>query len=157
MRDERPRLFNSAFQRLFNARRCGRNAYDPEMRFKSSSRLRLACMGLLLAVSAVHAAVHPRFDVNPAQDVLARLLGDRATQFELGPLEARGGHERFRISNANGRIRVEGTTPSALLFGVNWYLKYIAHVQISTNGTRLGPSRKWPLPAAAIERETPYA
>ncbi len=135
----------------------GRNAYDPEMTFKSRSRLRLACTALLLAVSGVHAAVHPRFDVNSAHDVLARLLGDRATQFELGPLEARDGHERFRISNANGRIRVEGTTPSALLFGANWYLKYIAHVQISTNGTRLGPSRKWPLPAAAIERETPYA
>jgi alpha-N-acetylglucosaminidase len=72
-------------------------------------------------------------------------------------MQARGGRERFRISNANGRIKVEGTTPSSLLFGVNWYLKYVAGVEISTNGTRLGSSRSWPLPAAVIERETPYA
>jgi alpha-N-acetylglucosaminidase len=125
---------------------------------QSSSRLRLAGIGLFLATSAAHAAVHPSFDVNPAQNVLVRLLGDRATQFELDAMEGgQGSHERFRISSANGRIKVEGTTSSALLFGANWYLKYIAHVQISTNGTRLGLSRKWPLPAAAIERETPYA
>jgi alpha-N-acetylglucosaminidase len=85
------------------------------------------------------------------------LLGESASQFELIAMRDYGGKERFRISNANGHIRVEGTTPSSLLFGVNWYLKYIAQVEISTNGTRLGSSRRWPLPAAAIERETPYA
>jgi alpha-N-acetylglucosaminidase len=101
--------------------------------------------------------VHASFDVKPEQNVLGRLLGARARQFELRPMQAEHGHERFRISNANGRIKVEGTTPSSLLFGVNWYLKYIAGVEISTNGMRLGPSRTWPLPATAIERETPYA
>ena len=124
---------------------------------KFASRLRLGGIGLFLALSAAHAAVHAGFDVKPEQDVLQRLLGDRATQFELGAMGAKGGHERFRISNANGRIKVEGTTPSALLFGVNWYLKYIARVEISTNGTRLGPARTWPLPATVIERETVYA
>jgi alpha-N-acetylglucosaminidase len=101
--------------------------------------------------------VQAYFDVKPAQDVLVRLLGARAGQFELSAMQAEGGHERFRISNANGRIKVEGTTPSSLLFGVNWYLKYIARVEISTNGMRLGSSRTWPLPPAPIERETPYA
>ena len=89
--------------------------------------------------------------------VCSLVCWDRAAQFELSAMQAGGGHERFRISNANGRIKVEGTTPSSLLFGVNWYLKYVAHVEISTNGMRLGSSRPWPLPAAAIERETPYA
>jgi alpha-N-acetylglucosaminidase len=142
---------------------------DPEMRFKFqgiggsavmrkfASRLRLGGIGLFLALSAAHAAVHAGFDVKPEQNVLQRLLGDRAAQFELGAMGAKGGHERFRISNKNGRIKVEGTTPSALLFGVNWYLKYIARVEISTNGTRLGPARAWPLPATVIERETVYA
>ena len=97
------------------------------------------------------------FDVKPEQDLLGRLLGARAAQFELSAVQPEGGRERFRISNANGRIKVEGSTPSSLLFGVNWYLKYIAHVEISTNGARLGPLPTWPLPAAAIEGETPYA
>jgi len=123
----------------------------------TTASCRFAGIGLYLALSAALAAAHASFDVEPVQNVLGRLLGESATQFELSAMEANGGHERFRISNANGRIQVEGTTPSALLFGVNWYLKYIAHVEISTNGTRLGSSRTWPLPVAAIERETPYA
>ncbi len=112
---------------------------------------------LFLALFAAQTAMSAGFDIKPEQNVLVRLLGDRAAQFELAAMDAAGGHERFRITNANGRIKVEGTTPSSLLFGVNWYLKYVAHVQISTNGMRLGPARAWPLPPAAIEGETPYA
>jgi alpha-N-acetylglucosaminidase len=110
-----------------------------------------------MSISAAHGAAHPGFDVRPEQEVLARLLRAQASQFELGSIAANDGRERFRISTANGHIKVDGSTPSALLFGVNWYLKYIARVQISPNGNRLGPARAWPLPAAIIEKETPYA
>ena len=96
------------------------------------------------------------FDVRPAQGVLARLLPDQARQFDLRTLAAPDGHEAFRISSANGRIRVAGSSSSALLFGVNWYLKYVAHVQISPNGDRVG-SAALPLPRTVIERDTPYA
>jgi alpha-N-acetylglucosaminidase len=97
------------------------------------------------------------FDLKPEREALARLLHERASQFELGTIAADDGHERFRISAVNGHIKVDGSTPSAVLFGVNWYLKYVAHVQISTNGIRLGPEHPLPLPTEAIERETPYA
>ncbi|MFZ0497773.1 MAG: alpha-N-acetylglucosaminidase [Steroidobacteraceae bacterium] len=100
----------------------------------------------------VHAA---SFDVRPEQGVLARLLPHQARQFELGTLPAVESGERFRISSAGEHIRVEGTTPSALLFGVNWYLKYVAHVQISPDGDRVGRAA-FPLPRTVIERSTPY-
>ncbi len=115
-----------------------------------------AAIGLLATLSAAPAAAHAYFDVKAEQNVLSRLLGDGAKQFDLRAMPAEGGHERFRISGANGRIKIEGTTPSSLLFGANWYLKYVAQVQISTNGARLGAARRWPLPVATIERETPY-
>jgi alpha-N-acetylglucosaminidase len=126
---------------------------------KSASCLSFAGLGLglLLLISAAHAAASAGFDVKPERDVLARLLRARASQFELGRIAANDGRERFRISSANGRIKVDGSTPSALLFGVNWYLKYVARLQISTNGIRLGAGSRLPLPAAIIERETPYA
>jgi alpha-N-acetylglucosaminidase len=126
------------------------------MQNSASCRL-CAVFGLFLSISAAHGAARPSFDVGPEQEVLARLLRAQASQFELGTLAANDGRERFRISAANGHIKVDGSTPSALLFGVNWYLKYIARVQISPNGNRLGPARAWPLPAAIIEKETPYA
>ena len=88
--------------------------------------------------------------------MLVRLLPRQARQFELTTLPRDAGHDRFRISSANGRIEIAGSTPSALLFGVNWYLKYVARVQISPDGDRVGGA-PLPLPRAVIERSTPYA
>jgi len=114
----------------------------------------LLCLALL-ALTTARASAAPSFDIQPEQAVIARLLPHQAQQFELGALPA-GGHERFRIDRDHDRIRVEGSTPSALLFGVNWYLKYVAHVQISPNGDRIG-NAPFPLPTKVIERETPYS
>lgn len=108
---------------------------------------------VVLLTARVSAAAS--FDTRPEQAVLERLLPHQAQQFELGTLAADNGRERFRIAGANGHIEVEGSTPSALLFGVNWYLKYVARVQISPNGDRIGTAA-FPLPTTVIERETPY-
>jgi alpha-N-acetylglucosaminidase len=95
------------------------------------------------------------FDLRPAEGVLKRLLPRQAAQFELSALPRPGAADRFRISPANTHIRVEGSTISSLLFGINWYLKYIARAQISPNGDQL-PSGNLPLPDRVIEGETPY-
>jgi alpha-N-acetylglucosaminidase len=116
----------------------------------------LVSLGWLASSSFAHAAGTPAFDTHPEQAVIARLLPHQAQQFELGTLASQNGHEHFRISSDGGHIKVEGSTPSALLFGVNWYLKYVAHVQISPNGDRIGTDA-FPLPTSSIEGETPYA
>jgi alpha-N-acetylglucosaminidase len=116
----------------------------------------LASIAALLPIAGAHGTDAPAFDVRPAQAVLQRLLPRQAAQFELASLASEDGHERFRIAGDHGHIKVAGSTPSALLFGVNWYLKYVAHVQISPNGDRLG-NAPFPLPASVIEKETPYA
>jgi alpha-N-acetylglucosaminidase len=111
--------------------------------------LLIAC----LVLGRVEAA--PTFDIAPAEGVLKRLLPQHAAQFELGSLPQSGAGDHFRISAANGHVRVEGSTVSSLLFGVNWYLKYIAQAQISPNGDQL-PSGSLPLPDRVIEGQTPY-
>ena len=113
-------------------------------------------LGLLLSLSAAHAADVSGFDLRPAAGVLRRLLPDQAAQIQLGAIAPEDGHERFRISAADGHVRVEGSTTSALLFGVDWYLKYVAKLQISPNGDRLGTARVLPLPPRPIEREARY-
>lgn len=105
---------------------------------------------LLLATAAASA-----FDTQPAEGVLKRLLLSRAGELELGTLDSTDGRERFRISANQGRIRIAGTTPSALLFGAGWYLKYVAHMHFSESGDRLAPGGL-PLPAAPIEMATPF-
>lgn len=106
-----------------------------------------------LVLGRVQAA--PSFDIAPAEGVLKRLLPQQAAQFELGSLPRMQGGDGFRISAANGHVRVEGSTVSSLLFGVNWYLKYVAKAQISPNGDQL-PSGSLPLPDRVIEGHTPY-
>lgn len=79
-----------------------------------------------------------------------------AKQFALAVIPPENGRERFRISNSGGRPLIQGSSESAMLFGANWYLKYVAHLQISTNGNRLNLHGKLPLPSETIEQETPY-
>ena len=105
--------------------------------------------------AAALAPSRPRFDLRPEAAVLRRLLHGQAAGIELGTMAAPAGEERYRIFAHHGRVKVEGSTPSALLFGVGWYLKYIAHEQISTDGERLnaGPL---PLPSATVTGATRY-
>jgi len=112
----------------------------------------LLCLALLPGWAAV-----ANSDVHAAERVLQRLLPQHAAQFELRSIEPKNGRELCRISRAGGHILVEGSTPSALLWGVNWYLKYLAHLQISTDGDQLGNAGDLPTPVATVELETPYA
>jgi len=113
---------------------------------------------LTVLSSAADAAVSAASDVETraAHGVLERLLPRYAAQFELRALEPGGGAERWRISRAADHIRIEGSTASALLLGANWYLKYIARLQISPNGDQLGGGRPLPLPDAVIEMAPAY-
>ena len=115
---------------------------------------------LLLGIGAhARAAVPdetPAFDLHPAQAVVHRVLGARDKQIELAALPMQDGGERFRIARDGSRVKVEGSTTSALLFGVNWYLKYVAHRQVSTNGNRLG-DEALPLPDDTIEHSARFA
>lgn len=123
--------------------------------------LRFAALLLIGIGVGAHAADpgEPRpasFDARPAQAVVQRLLGRHAQQIELVALPAPAGRERFRIARDGVRVRVEGNTTSALLSGVNWYLKYVAHRQVSTNGDRLG-DEALPLPDDTIEHDARFA
>ena len=111
---------------------------------------RLFFLLLLLPIAVAHAD-----SFEGARGVLERLVPHQARQFELVQIAPRDGHEQWRVSRDGRHIRVEGSSPSAALFGVNWYLKYIAHVAISPNGDRI-PTTPFPLPKKPVEGGTPY-
>jgi hypothetical protein len=89
-----------------------------------------------------------------ARGVVQRLLGAHAKQMQLQLLPSTEA-ENFRISGTAGHILVEGSTPSALLMGVHWYLKYVAGVSTSWNGDCLNllPATL-PAPATPMTRQT---
>jgi alpha-N-acetylglucosaminidase len=95
--------------------------------------------------------------VQPAQDVLKRVMPALAPQFHLTLRASGRGSDSFILSGTPGNIHVEAGTIPTLLFGVNWYLKYIAHLSVSTNGMQLGePGLVLPAPPSPIEKPAIY-
>lgn len=121
------------------------------------------CATLLVAIPCAYAAAQAPAQpaspnptsVQPAEAVLHRLMPRLAPQFHLTlhPNQP----DAFHISGTAGNIQVDAATLPTLLYGVNWYLKYVAHLQVSTNGSQLGPADLiLPAPPAPIDRPALY-
>ncbi len=116
------------------------------------------CVLVVLAVATLPvlaqtpAQAPPAASVAPAEAVLHRIMPRLAAQFHLALHP--GQSDGFRITGTAGDIHVDAATIPTLLYGVNWYLKYVAHVQVSTNGLQLGPAHLI-LPALAGPIEKP--
>jgi alpha-N-acetylglucosaminidase len=95
--------------------------------------------------------------LQPAREALGRLIPTLQSQISLLALHTSEGSDSFRISGSSGDIHVEATSNVAALFGVNWYLRYVAHMQISPNGDQIRAHVKLPAPSEPIERASPYA
>lgn len=119
---------------------------------------RLLALCFFLAILCMSQAVHGENDgLQPARAALGRLIPSLQSQITLSGLRTKDNHDAFRISGTKGNVRVEATSNVAALFGVNWYLRYVAHMQISPNGDQVRVHGKLPAPAEPIERASPYA
>lgn len=107
--------------------------------------------GILPANALSRSAAHSA-SLTALQRAVERLLGQHAQQMRLRLTQAEGA-ERFRISGSSGRILIHGSSSSAVMMGVNWYLKYVAGVSISWNGDCLNQLLAiLPAPPAPIEQ-----
>jgi len=124
--------------------------------FLTMPPLRLLPAFMLAALAFSPFAVSHAIPLQPARAALRRLIPSLQQQITLLPLQRKGGGERFRICGTRGHIVVAATSNVAALFAVNWYLKYTAHLQISTNGDQLTLRGPLPAPRHVIEGRTPY-
>ncbi len=78
--------------------------------------------------------------IDAARGLLIREMPHLAPQLHLSLASGNyaGKPDGFRITGTQGDIHVEAATVPTLLFGVNWYLKDVAHLNVSTNGSQLG-------------------
>lgn len=122
----------------------------------------IACVLSFVLTACVAFAVPPQHQgvtAAPANAVLRRVMPQIASQFHLSlkPGNYQGKSDGFRITGTRGNIHVEAATTPTLLFGVNWYLKYVAHLNVSTDGSRLGAEGMvLPPPNAPIEKPALY-
>ena len=111
---------------------------------------------VLFALASGPSVAQEPAQLRPARATLRRLIPILESQITLTALPAGDGCDRFRVSGVSGRIQVSATNNVAALFGVNWYLKYEAHLQISTNGDQVDLKGPLPAPIHPIEKQTCY-
>jgi alpha-N-acetylglucosaminidase len=117
---------------------------------------RSLCFVSLLVILCSRAAC-AQASTAPAEEVLQRVMPRLAPQFQLSLRHPGNGGDSFRISGTPGHIRVEAETVPSLLYGVNWYLKYVVHLQVSPNGMQLGRAGMvLPAPHEPIEKPALY-
>ena len=111
--------------------------------------------GLAPPTSPAASSADEMFDSTPARDALVRLLGDaRADQVTLRAIGKGAGKDRFEVSSEDGHLVVSGTTPAVQLTGFGWYLRHVAHADVSINGTQLNLPSTLPLPSTRISRDS---
>lgn len=119
----------------------------------------LRLYGSLCVLLLCPLAIHGQGSIEAARAVLVREMPHLAPQIHLSLAagDYAGKQDGFRICGERGNTHVEAATVPTLLFGVNWYLKYIAHLNVSTNGSQLGAAGlKLPAVETAIIRPAPY-
>ncbi|HWW96986.1 MAG TPA: alpha-N-acetylglucosaminidase [Edaphobacter sp.] len=118
---------------------------------------RLFAITIFSAVLLPIAPAQSQSPTAPAEAVLKRLMPHLAPQFQLALVPRPDHKDYFRISGTRGHIRVVAGTQPTVLYGVNWYLKYVAHLQVSPNGLQLGPPNfVLPAPGSPIEKPALY-
>ena len=120
---------------------------------------RCLLFALLFAILLCPTVTHSQGTVDAAQAVLEREMPGLAKQIHLSLRAGKyaGKVDGFRVSGDRGNIEVQAATVPTLLFGVNWYLKYVAHLNVSTNGSQLAlPGMKLPAVRQAIIRPALY-
>lgn len=123
---------------------------------RSSRRLSYFLSILLMLTPALHG----QGSIASARAVIEREMPHLASQIHLSlaPGSYAGKPDGFRVTGSSGNIRVEAATVPTLLFGVNWYLKYVAHLNVSTDGSQLGGhGMKLPAVDAEIVRPALYS
>ncbi|MHB1037731.1 MAG: alpha-N-acetylglucosaminidase TIM-barrel domain-containing protein [Pirellulales bacterium] len=87
-----------------------------------------------------------------ARGLLQRLLPDRADRFVFEQIEADAGRDVFELESRGEKIVVRGNRGLAMAMGLNWYLKHVAHCDVSWYGNQLALADPLPQVPAKIRR-----
>ena len=119
---------------------------------------RISTICLVLAfIICIAPSTHAQTAADAARDVLQRLVPDRAAEFVLEVIPPEGGHDVFEIETAaNGTPVIRGSSATAIMSGVNWYLKYYCLAHVSWTGDQLNLPRPLPPVPEKIRKVTPY-
>lgn len=91
-----------------------------------------------------------------AQGVVKRIMPAYAGLFEFRVIPAEKGMDVFEIANGKNGPVISGNSPTAILSGTNWYLKYTANGSVSWTGDQLNLAKPLPKVIQKIRISSPY-
>ncbi len=116
----------------------------------------LLCIGVLIGWAHESLAAPPSDPVPAARQLVQRVIPEVADRFVLEAIPSQDGHDVFELESADGKIVVRGSTGVAIASGLNWYLKYFCHCQMSFNGDQLNIPQPLPVVTQQVRRVSPY-
>jgi alpha-N-acetylglucosaminidase len=109
---------------------------------------------LLLLVSAAPLAA--QWDAGAVQQLLNRVLRDRARQVTATYIPSENQQDVFEIEAIGNRIHLRGNNGIAVASALYTYLQQECHILATWNDTQLSLPKQLPLPAAKTHRNTSF-
>ena len=120
-------------------------------------RIATAVSSLSLVSSLAHgSAAEPPGSESPehreVQQLVARLLPDHSSFFEVEFIPADAGRDVFEIESREGHVVLRGNKGVSVAAGLNWYLKYYCEAHFSLKGHQMTLPKNLPAVQSKVRR-----
>jgi len=95
-------------------------------------------------------------EIVAVNNLLKRVLKEKADDFKTELISPDNGKDVFEIDKKDDQIVLRGNNGVSIASALNFYLKNIAHCDITWDGTNLNLPDPLPMPDKMIRKETPY-
>lgn len=111
-----------------------------------------------LPVYALASNTEPPAQLNKtaAKALIERMMPGTAAYFAIEEIPASNGKDVFEIAHRGNQILLSGNNGVAIASAFNYYLKHIAHCQITWNGSNRKLAFPLPKPTQPIRKISPY-
>jgi alpha-N-acetylglucosaminidase len=94
--------------------------------------------------------------IKNSENLVTRILGDKADQFIITTLDNSRGKDAFQIESQNGKIVLSGNNGVSIASALYFYLNEYCHCQVTWNGVNLNLPNPLPTVPVKIEKSSPY-
>jgi len=122
---------------------------------KHGSLKRIVPFSMLLFFCVVKVYCKNEEKTESAQKVIERLIGNRASEFELSIIENKGNKlDWFEIETTNNKVKIKASNNTAVCYAAYNFLRDIGAVLVSWEGNRIHLPETWP--KYSKKSETPF-
>ncbi|MBF4485820.1 alpha-N-acetylglucosaminidase [Flavobacterium sp. CSZ] len=115
-------------------------------KIKKCHSLKMVSLFILLFFCAFTGYSQNKENTNEAFGVIERLIGNRASDFELSIIEKKQVNQSdwFEIETTGNKVKIKASSNTAICYAAYHFLRDIGAVLVSWEGNRVGLPKSWP-------------